>query len=187
VLHGRGIEALRVEAKQPGIWSRRGFVMTSLATGFALAVQPVSAETITTDTNGLVAGEVKVPVKGGEIPAYRAMPANGGPFPTVLVASEVWGVHEHIKDICRRLAKADYFAIAPELFTRQGDPSKIADTQEIIAKIVKQAPTEQVMSDLDATVAYAKSAGKAVSRGWRSPASAGVASSLGCTPPTIRG
>ena len=142
-------------------WSRRGFVMTSLATGFALAVQPVSAETITTDTNGLAAGEVKVPVKGGEIPAYRAMPANGGPFPTVLVASEVWGVHEHIKDICRRLAKAGYFAIAPELFTRQGDPSKITDTQEIIAKIVKQAPTEQVMSDLDATVAYAKSAGKA--------------------------
>ena len=152
-----------LEGTQPSrpSWSRRGFVMTSLATGFALAVQPVSAETITTDTNGLVAGEVKVPVKGGEIPAYRAMPANGGPFPTVLVASEVWGVHEHIKDICRRLAKAGYFAIAPELFTRQGDPSKIADTQEIIAKIVKQAPTEQVMSDLDATVAYAKSAGKA--------------------------
>ena len=152
-----------LEGTQPSrpSWSRRSFVMTSLATGFALAVQPVSAETITTDTNGLAAGEVKVPVKGGEIPAYRAMPANGGPFPTVLVASEVWGVHEHIKDICRRLAKAGYFAIAPELFTRQGDPSKIADTQEIIAKIVKQAPTEQVMSDLDATVAYAKSAGKA--------------------------
>jgi carboxymethylenebutenolidase len=121
-----------LEGTQPSrpSWSRRGFVMTSLATGFALAVQPVSAETITTDTNGLAAGEVKVPVKGGEIPAYRAMPANGGPFPTVLVASEVWGVHEHIKDICRRLAKAGYFAIAPELFTRQGDPSKIADTQD---------------------------------------------------------
>jgi len=86
-----------LEGTQPSrpSWSRRGFVMTSLATGFALAVQPVSAETITTDTNGLAAGEVEVPVKGGEIPAYRAMPANGGPFPTVLVASEVWGVNRH--------------------------------------------------------------------------------------------
>lgn len=142
-------------------WSRRGFVMTSLATGFALSVQPVSAETITTDTTGLVAGEVKVPAKGGEIPAYRAMPDKGGPFATVLVAPEIWGVHEHIKDLCRRLAKAGYFAIAPELFARQGDPSKIADTAELIEKIVKQAPTDQVMADLDATAAYAKSSGKA--------------------------
>src|SRR5204862_85664 len=78
-------------------WSRRGFVLTSLATGFALSVQPITAQTvITTDANGLTAGEVKVPVKDGEIPAYRAMPDKGGPFPTVLVASEVWGVHEHI-------------------------------------------------------------------------------------------
>ncbi len=94
-------------------WSRRGFVMTSLATGFALSVQPVSAQTITTDTNGLDAGEVKVKTKDGEIPAYRAMPDKGGPFATVLVVHEVWGVHEHIKDICRRLAKAGYYAIAP--------------------------------------------------------------------------
>ena len=154
------------ELEQQGLmprsrWSRRGFVMTSLATGFALSVQPVSAQTITTDTNGLTAGEVKVPAKGGEIPAYRAMPDKGGPFPTVLVASEIWGVHEHIKDLCRRLAKAGYFAIAPELFARQGDPSKIAEVPELIDKIVKKAPTDEVMSDLDATVAYAKSSGKA--------------------------
>ena len=97
-------------------WTRRGFVMTSLATGFALSVQPVSAETITTDTNGLDAGEVKIPTSDGSIPAYRAMPAQGGPFPTVLVVQEVFGVHEHIKDICRRLAKAGYYAIAPELY-----------------------------------------------------------------------
>ncbi|HEY1432784.1 MAG TPA: dienelactone hydrolase family protein, partial [Stellaceae bacterium] len=99
-------------------WSRRGFVMTSLITGFALSMQPVSAETITTDTNGLDAGEVKVPVADGSIPAYRAMPAQGGPFPTVLVVQEIFGVHEHIKDICRRLAKAGYYAIAPELYAR---------------------------------------------------------------------
>jgi len=142
-------------------WSRRRAVMTSLITGFALSMQPVSAETITTDTNGLDAGEVKVPVADGSIPAYRAMPAQGGPFPTVLVVQEVFGVHEHIKDICRRLAKAGYYAIAPELYARQGDPSKYTDIPTLISEIVVKVPSDQVMSDLDATVAYAKSSGKA--------------------------
>jgi carboxymethylenebutenolidase len=135
--------------------------MTSLITGFALSMQPVSAETITTDTNGLDAGEVKVPVADGSIPAYRAMPARGGPFPTVLVVQEVFGVHEHIKDVCRRLAKAGYYAIAPELYARQGDPSKYTDIPTLISEIVVKVPTDQVMSDLDAAVAYAKSSGKA--------------------------
>jgi len=142
-------------------WTRRGFVMTSLITGFALSVQPVAAETITTDTNGLDAGEVKVPTADGSIPAYRAMPAQGGPFPTVLVVQEVFGVHEHIKDICRRLAKAGYYAIAPELYARQGNPAEVKDTQELVQKIVNKVPTDQVMSDLDAAAAYAKSSGKA--------------------------
>jgi len=142
-------------------WTRRGFVMTSLITGFALSMQPVSADTITTDTKGLDAGEVKVPVKDGSIPAYRAMPDKGGPFPTVLVVQEVFGVHEHIKDLCRRLAKLGYFAIAPELYARQGDPSKYTDIPALISEIVVKVPTEQVMSDLDATEAYAKSTGKA--------------------------
>ena len=142
-------------------WSRRGFVMTSLITGFALSMHPVSAETITTDTHGLDAGEVKVPVADGSIPAYRAMPAQGGPFPTVLVVQEVFGVHEHIKDICRRLAKGGYYAIAPELYARQGDPSKYTDIPTLISEIVVKVPTAQVMSDLDAAVAYAKSSGKA--------------------------
>jgi carboxymethylenebutenolidase len=135
--------------------------MTSLATGFAVSVQPVSAEMIRTDTNGLDAGEVKIPVADGSIPAYRAMPDKGGPFPTVLVVQEVFGVHEHIKDLCRRFAKAGYFAIAPELYARQGDPSKISDIPELIKTIVSKVPDAQVMSDLDATVAYAKSSGKA--------------------------
>ena len=142
-------------------WSRRGFVMTSLATGFALSVQPVSAETITTDTNGLDAGEVKIPVADGSIPAYRAMPDKGGPFPTVLVVQEVFGVHEHIKDLCRRFAKAGYFANAPELYARQGDPAKISDVQELIKTIVSKVPDAQVMSDLDQAVVYAKASGKA--------------------------
>ncbi|MBV8736194.1 MAG: dienelactone hydrolase family protein [Alphaproteobacteria bacterium] len=142
-------------------WTRRGFVVTSLGTGFALSVQPVSAETIHTDTTGLEAGEVKVPVADGSIPAYRAMPDRGGPFATVLVVQEIFGVHEHIKGICRRLAKLGYYAIAPALYARQGNPESIGDIKELIDKIVSKVPDAEVMSDLDATVAYAKSTGKA--------------------------
>ena len=106
-------------------WTRRGFVMTSLITGFALSVQPVSAEAIHTDATGLEAGEVKVPVKDGTIPAYRAMPDKGGPFPTVLVIQEVFGVHEHIKDLCRRLAKARLFRDRPRTLRAPGRPVEI--------------------------------------------------------------
>src|SRR5258706_9157247 len=143
------------------ISNRRSFLIGSIATGFALAVQPVSAQTITTDLNGLTAGEVKVPTKDGEMPAYRAMPAEGGPFATVLVLQEVFGVHEHIKDVCRRLAKEGYCAIAPELYARQGDPSKISDINKLLSDIVAKVPDAQVMDDLDATVAWAKASGKA--------------------------
>jgi carboxymethylenebutenolidase len=142
-------------------WSRRGFVVTSLATGFALSVQPVSADAIHTDATGLDAGEVKIPVADGSIPAYRAMPDKGGPFPTVLVVQEVFGVHEHIKDLVRRFAKLGYFAIAPELYARQGDPSKYTDIPTLISEIVSKVPDSQVMSDLDATEVYAKGTGKA--------------------------
>ena len=142
--------------------SRRGFVVTSLASGFALAVQPVCAQTmITTDTNGLLANEVKIPVAGGDIPGYAAMPARGGPFPTVLVIQEIFGVHEHIKDVCRRLAKLGYFAAAPALYAREGDVSGMSDIQEIISKVVSKVPDAQVASDLDATAAWAKGTGKA--------------------------
>ena len=141
-------------------FTRRGFVMTTLASGFAMAVRPVTAETITTSSEGLQAGEVKIPVKDGELPAYRAMPAMGGPFPVVLVVQEIFGVHEHIKDICRRLAKLGYLAVAPELYARQGDPSKETDIQKLIAGIVSKVPDQQVMSDLDAAVAWAKKLGK---------------------------
>jgi carboxymethylenebutenolidase len=140
-------------------WTRRGFVMTTLASGFAAAVRPVSAQTITTDTSGLVASEVRIAVKDGEIPAYRAMPDKGGPFPVVLVVQEIFGVHEHIKDICRRLAKLGYLAVAPELYARQGDVSKLTDFNEIITKVVSKVPDEQVLSDLDAAAAWAKKSG----------------------------
>lgn len=137
-------------------FTRREFVVTTLATGFALAVQPVSAQTITTDTDGLIVGEVKISVAGGEIPAYRAMPEKGKSFPIVLVVQEIFGVHEHIKDMCRRFAKLGHLAIAPEMYSRQGDVSKITNINEIISKVVSKVPDAQVMSDLDATVAWAK-------------------------------
>jgi len=139
--------------------TRRSFIVTSLAGGFALAAQPISAQTITTDTQGLTAGEVKIPVKGGEIPAYRAMPASGSSFPVVLVVQEIFGVHEHIKDVCRRFAKLGHLAVAPELYARQGDVSKLENMQEIF-KIVNTVPDAQVMSDLDAAVDWAKKTGK---------------------------
>lgn len=144
----------------PEDMTRRGFIVTTLAAGFALAVQPVTAQTvITTDTQGLEAGEVKIPVSDGEIPGYRAMPAQGKNFPVALVVQEIFGVHEHIKDICRRFAKLGYMAIAPALYARQGDVSQ-AKMEEIM-RIVAQVPDAQVMSDLDATVAYAAKSGKA--------------------------
>ena len=133
--------------------SRRGFLITKLSAGFAAAVLPVSAATITTDTNGLTAGEVQIPAEGGTIPAYRAMPAQAGKeFPCVLVVQEVFGVHEHIKDLCRRLGKAGYLAVAPALYARQGDPAAVTDIQKLMSEIVSKVPDAQVMSDLDATV-----------------------------------
>jgi carboxymethylenebutenolidase len=137
-------------------FTRRRFLVTSLGVGFALAVQPIAAQTVvTTDDAGLVAGEVKIPVKDGEIPAYRAMPAARGAYPIILVVQEIFGVHEHIKDICRRFAKMGHSAIAPALYARQGDVSAMTDISKIISDVVSKVPDEQVMSDLDATVAWA--------------------------------
>lgn len=141
-------------------FTRREFVVTALAAGFALAVRPAFGAALTTDAAGLIAGEVKIPAKGGEMPAYRAMPEKGGGFPVVLVVQEIFGVHEHIKDICRRLAKLGYFAVAPELYARQGDVSKMADTQEIFSKVVSKVPDAQVMADLDAAADWAEKSGK---------------------------
>ncbi|HYM11680.1 MAG TPA: dienelactone hydrolase family protein [Bryobacterales bacterium] len=139
--------------------NRRHFFVTKLAAGFAAAVLPISAQTITTDSEGLEAGEVMIPAGDGEIPAYQARPRSGKSFPVALVAQEIFGVHEHIKDVCRRFAKQGYLAIAPELYARQGDVSKMAETAEIIQKVVSKVPDAQVMSDLDAAVAWAEKSG----------------------------
>lgn len=145
--------------------SRRAFTVTSLAVGFAAASLPVAAQTmITTSAEGLTAGEVKIPVTDGEIPAYRAMPAGGGPFPTVLVVQEIFGVHEHIKDVCRRFAREGYLAIAPEMFARQGDASRYTDIQALIREVVSKVPDAQVMADLDAAAAWAARNGGAPGR-----------------------
>lgn len=139
--------------------ARRDFLVTQLAVGFAAAVQPISGSTITTDTSGLDAGDVQIPVADGTIPAYRAMPKSGKSLPVVLVVQEIFGVHEHIKDVCRRFAKLGYAAIAPELYARQGDVSKLTSFDEIRA-IVAKVPDRQVMSDLDSAVAYVEKTGR---------------------------
>ena len=132
---------------------------------FAAAVRPITAATITTDTSGIVAGEVAIPASDGlQLPGYRAMPQSGKSFPTVLVVQEIFGVHEHIKDLCRRLAKAGYLAIAPELFVRQGDVSSMHDHQEIIQKVVLKVPDSQVMADLDSATDWAEKNGGDLSR-----------------------
>lgn len=143
------------EELRPPPLTRRNFLTTSAAAGFALAVRPVSAETvIRTDAAGLLAGDVSIPVEDGDIPGYLARPEGEGPFPVVLVVQEIFGVHEHIKDVCRRFAHEGYLAIAPEMFYRQGDVSGLRDFDAILA-IVRQVPDAQVMEDLDAAVAYA--------------------------------
>ncbi|OZI27215.1 dienelactone hydrolase family protein [Bordetella genomosp. 7] len=135
---------------------RRAFVVTALATGFTAATGHAAASTaISTSADGLQAGEVQIPVPGGNMPAYRAAPQGGKSLPTVLVISEIFGVHEYIKDVCRRLAKAGYLAIAPELFARQGDASKFTEIARLRAEIIDKVPDAQVMADLDATAAWA--------------------------------
>jgi carboxymethylenebutenolidase len=139
----------------PADLTRRGFVVTSVVSGFAAAVQPVCAQTlITTDTKGLVAGDIMIPTQDQQIPGYRAMPAKGHGHPVVLVVQEVFGLHEWIKDICRRLAHDGYCAVAPSLYVRQGDVSGITELEKLFP-IVNKVPDAQVMSDLDATLAWA--------------------------------
>ena len=140
--------------------TRRKFITAaSIATGFAIAVRPVSAKTQTTDTTGLLAGATTISVEDGEIPAYYAHPASGTNFPVILVIQEIFGVHEHLQDVVRRLAKLGYLSIAPELFARQGDVSKLSNIDEIRA-IVAKVPDAQVLSDLDATLDWAVKSSK---------------------------
>ncbi len=139
---------------------REVLISSAVAAGYALAAGPVRASAIVTSEEGLVAGSVRLPAGGIEIDAYRAHPATGGPFPVVLVVHEIFGVHAYISDVVRRLAKSGYFAIAPNLYQRQGDPSQLASVDEIISKLVVKVPDAEVMDDLDATVGYAGASGQ---------------------------
>ncbi len=142
------------DGSRPAV-GRRGIMMGSLIAGLTLATTRVDAEAIRTDSAGLVAEEVHLPVGDGTLPAYAARPDGAGPFPTVLVIEEIFGVHEYIADVCRRLAHQGYLAIAPELYARIADLSKMSDVQQIIREVIARAPDAQVMSDLDAAAAWA--------------------------------
>lgn len=136
--------------------ARRGMMMTGLISGFTMAVaHGAAAQMIHTDTQGIEAGEIKIPVADGTIPGYSARPAGAGPFPTVIVIEEIFGVHEHIKDLCRRLAKSGYLAVAPELYARIADLSTMTDASVIVRDVISKAPDATVMTDLDSTAAWA--------------------------------
>ncbi|MBN9007838.1 MAG: dienelactone hydrolase family protein [Rhizobiales bacterium] len=128
------------------------------AAGYTLAAGPVRAEVIKTDTDGLTAGDVKIPVADGKMPGYRAAPAGVAHPPVVIVAMEIFGLHEYIKDVTRRLAKLGAFAVAPDYYFRKGDISKITDMSQLLP-LVNSKPDAELLSDLDSTVAWAKSQG----------------------------
>lgn len=146
--------------------TRRAFAASGLVAGFALAAGPLNAAAIVTDTQGLDAGEVSVAVSDGHIPAYRAQPKGRKSAPTVLVVQEIFGIHEHIKDICRRLAKLGYYAVAPSLYARYGDPGKydMSTVQNLVTDVVAKVPDAEVLSDLDATAEFARSEGADASK-----------------------
>ena len=140
--------------------SRRGFMTASaaVAAGYTLAAGPVRADVIKTDTEGLEAGDAKIKVSDGEMPGYFAKPKGASNPPVVLVAMEIFGLHEYIKDVTRRLAKLGAFAVAPDYYFRKGDLTKIADIKDLLP-LVNAKPDQELLSDLDATVAWAKAQG----------------------------
>jgi carboxymethylenebutenolidase len=145
--------------------NRREFARTGVGVGFAAATLPITAQTeVRTDSAGLTVGEVMIPVGDFKLPAYRAQPEGKSNLPVVLVVSEIFGVHEHIADVARRFARLGYLAIAPELFVRQGDPTSYGEVAKLMAEVVSQAPDAQVMGDLDACVAWARTQGGDASR-----------------------
>lgn len=142
-------------------FSRRGFMTASaaVAAGYTLAAGPVRAEVITTDTTGLDVGTAKIKVADGEMPGYFARPKGVAHPPVVIVAMEIFGLHEYIRDVTRRLAKLGAFAIAPDYYFRKGvDLTKVTDMAQLIP-LVNSKPDSELLTDLDATVAFAKANG----------------------------
>ena len=145
--------------------SRRGFMSSSAAAtaGYTLAAGPVCAQALTTDTTGLAAGDAKVNVADGEMPLYFAKPANSNNPPVILVAMEIFGLHQYIKDVSRRLGKLGAFAVAPDYYFRKGDLSKISEMSQLMPLVNAKADAE-LIADLDATVAWVKAQGGDTSR-----------------------
>lgn len=140
--------------------TRRVALKAALGVGYAAAALPIVAQTaIKTPTTGLVSGEVSIDVNGFKMPAYRSAPEGKTGLPVVLVVSEIFGVHEYIADVTRRLAQVGYLAIAPEMFVRQGEPSDYGEIAKLQAEIIAKVPDAQVMGDLDACVAWAAANG----------------------------
>lgn len=155
----RDAESLLGKAVSDGV-DRRDFLKTALGTGFAAATLPVVAQNvIKTDTAGLTAGTITIQVNGQNVPVYRAQPEGKTNLPVILVISEIFGVHEHIADVARRFAKQGYLALAPDLFIRQGDPTKVASMADLQRDIISKTPDAQVFADLDAVVAWARANG----------------------------
>jgi carboxymethylenebutenolidase len=144
-----------LESLMPAVpFSRRGFLVSGAATGFALAAGPIMAQqAIKTPADGLVVADLTIPVSGGQLPIYTAAPKRAGKFPVVIVIPEVFGLHEYQRDIARRLAKAGYFAVSLDPFFRSGDLSKVADVKQVVAA-ANTLTDAQAFADLDALVAW---------------------------------
>jgi carboxymethylenebutenolidase len=134
---------------------RRGFLMTTLISGFTLAAELAEAAAIHTSDAGLVSGETSIAVRDGSLPAYYARPRGKGPFAVILVTEEIFGVHEYIRDVCRRWAKLGYLAVAPEYYAREGNLAAIHDPQQIIQQVILRAPDAVMMDDMDHAVDWA--------------------------------
>jgi carboxymethylenebutenolidase len=136
--------------------NRRTALRVALGVGYAAAAMPIMAQTaIKTSSEGLSTGEGIYDVEGFSVPFYYAAPAGKKNLPVILVIQEIFGVHAYIADTCRRFAKAGFLAIAPELYARQGDPSKYSDMAKLMAEVVSKVPDAQVMGDLDGAVRWA--------------------------------
>jgi len=142
-----------------GVTRRQALAGTMVVTGYALAAQPLSATVVSTPADGLDAGMVTFATGDIQMGAYRAKPKGKGNLPVIIVVQEIFGLHEWVRDIVRRFAKAGYYAIAPDLYQRQGDATKVADFKQLFADIVSKVPDAQVMGDLDALTAFVGSDG----------------------------
>jgi carboxymethylenebutenolidase len=160
-IHPRMMQDIEGLAHQVSPLSRRGFFMSAsaaAAAGYTLAAGPVNAQAITTNTAGLTVGDGKAKVADGEMPVYFAKPANATNPPVIIVAMEIFGLHEYIRDVTRRLAKLGAFAVAPDYYFRKGDLTKVTNQPDLMP-LVNSKPDAELFSDLDATLAWAKSQG----------------------------